>query len=277
MADKPLEVFLVPSPRLGQIADIAPERITAGLNDWITLSREVLAKRRAAAAQGKQTTPPNTDITDDHNVLRPFGAQFCPALQDTNQIGFLLKWPANAILKRVGAKTWEIHATHDFYKFHSMSSFSEGGEVEAISIDVGWMCVTPPGWSTLIKNVPNNLRARTGWEFAEGVIRTDQATVPMQVHCFLQATAPKEIVITRGDPMCLLMPFRREALTLAIMNDPDSIADAVRYVERDQKTFANAPGRYRALYLDDENPSELYPKLAARREEHRKAEKKESP
>lgn len=273
MADTPLEVFLVPSPRLGQIADIAPERITAGTNEWITLSREVLAKRRAAAAAGQTATPPNTDISDDHNVLRPFGAQFCPALQDTNQIGYLLKWPANAIFKRIGAKTWEIHATTEFYKFHSMSSFSEGGEIEAVSIDVGWICVTPPGWSTLIKNVPNNLRHRNGMEFAEGVVRTDQATIPMQVHCFLQPTAPKEIVITRGEPMCLLMPFRREALSLAIMTDADSVAEATRYVERDQASFANAPGRYRALYIDDENPSALYPKLLERRAAQRAAEK----
>lgn len=260
------EMFLIPSPRLGTAHDVYPERITSGINEWITLSKEVLRKRREAEARGEHRTPPNTDISDDHHELRPFGAQFCPALVDTNSIGYLLKWPANGVFKRVGAKTWEIHGATDFYKFHSMSSFSEGGEAEAISVDIGWICVTPPGWNVLIKNVPNNLSGwKNGIEFAEGIIRADQATIPMQVHCFLAPTAPKEIVITRGDPMCLVMPYRRESIGVAVMDDADSVAEAARYAERDQQTFSNAPGRYRALYIEDENPSQLYPKLAARR------------
>ncbi|HVO29420.1 MAG TPA: DUF6065 family protein [bacterium] len=274
MSDKPLDMFLIPSPRLGQIADVLPERLTSGQNEWITLSKEVLRKRREAAERGEHKTPAATDISDDHHELRPFGAQFCPALVDSNSIGYLLKWPANAVFKRVGAKMWEIHSTSDFYRYHSMSSFSEGGEAEAVSVDVGWLMVTPPGWSVLIKNLPWNLSGwKNGIQMAEGVVRADQATVPLQVHTFLAPTAPKEVVITRGEPMCLIMPFRRESLGLQVMTDPDSVNDAQRYAERDQNTFHNAPGRYRALYIEEENPSPLYPKLVTRRDAQRATEK----
>lgn len=256
----PLRMFLVPSPRLGVVDDVRPERLTAGMNEWITLSRDVLAKKRAAAAAGQWQ--PSSDISDDHNELRPFGAQFCPALQEMNTVGYVLKWPANAVFKRVGPRAWEIHAapTDTFYKFHGMSSFPEAGDSDAVSIGLGWIVVTPPGWSTLIKNLPNNLSGfRHGIQFAEGVIRTDMATIPMQVHAFIPPTAPAEITVKRGDPMCLLFPFRREKIDAVVMDDPASIADAVRLAKLDHETFANAPGRYRALYVENETLSPLYP------------------
>src|SRR5207249_7659405 len=121
-----LELFLVPTPRLGTVADVMPERITAGMNEWITLSKQVLAHRREWAAKG-HPSPPNTDVTEDHDVVRPFGAQFCPALQEVNLLGWLLKWPANAVLKRTGSR-WQIHAAGDFYKIHTMASFPEAGD-----------------------------------------------------------------------------------------------------------------------------------------------------
>ena len=261
--ESPLEVFLIPSPQLGTISDVVPERITAGMNEWITLSKQVLAARRA---RPDVPVPPSVELTDDHHQLRPFGAQHCPALQEMNTVGWLLKWPANAVLKRAGA-SWEIKATNNaFYGFHPMSSFPEAGQAQSFSVNLGWIAVTPPGWSTLIKNVPNNLSGwRQGMQFAEGIVRTDQATAPLQVHCFLEPTAPKEIVVNRGDPMCLLMPFKRETLALAVMDDPESVADASRLASRDQATFGSGPGRYRALYVDDTNLSPLYPALVERR------------
>jgi hypothetical protein len=247
---------------------VMPERITAGMNDWIALSKDVLARRRAAAAAGRKSTAPDTDISEDHHELRPFGAQHCPAQQEVNQVGWLLKWPQNAVFQRTGPHAWQVLAPNaEFYRFHTMSSFSEEGHMDAISVNAGWVVVTPPGWSTLIKNVPNNLsRYASGLEFAEGVVRTDQATVALQVHVFLEPNAPKEVVVTRGEPMCLVMPFKREKLDLVVMDDAASVEETARLVARDRDTFANAPGRYRALYIEDENLSPLYPSLAARRE-----------
>jgi hypothetical protein len=43
-------VLLVPSPKLGNIGDVTPEILNASHNDWIGLSRDVLEKKRAAAA-----------------------------------------------------------------------------------------------------------------------------------------------------------------------------------------------------------------------------------
>jgi hypothetical protein len=254
-------VFLVPSPRLGPTADVVPERIGAGMNDWIGLSREILAKKRDAAARGWQ---PTSEISEDHAFLRPFGAQHCPALQEAGSIGWMLKWPASATFRNVSPRAWEIHAPPEnlFYKHHGQSSFPEAGLSDAVSISLGWMIVTPPGFSTLIKNLPNNLVAPHPFTFAEGVVRTDRATIPLQVHAFLAPHAPKEFAVKRGDPMCLVMPFRREKLELAVMDDPASIEEASRLAREDQETFANAPGRYRALYVDGDELSPLWESLS---------------
>ncbi len=267
MSEKPARLFMIPSPRLGTSRDVTPERITAGMNDWITLSKEVLQKKRKAAEGG--TWRPTSEISEDHNDLHPFGAQYCPALQEVNSIGYLLKWPASAVFKNVGPRAWEIHAseTNAFYKFHGMSSFPEAGQSDVISIGLGWLVITPPGWSVLIKNLPNNLTDRQhGIVFAEGVVRSDQATIPLQVHAFIPPGSPKEIHVTRGEPMALLMPFKRERLELAVMDDPESVAEGLKAAALDQETFAAAAGRYRALYIDDENLSTLYPVLLDRLE-----------
>lgn len=267
MAEAVAPVFLIPSPKLGTITDVAPEILNASHNDWIGLSREVLEKKREAAAKGTWKPEPMTDITEEHSFIRPFGASFCPALQELNSIGVVVKWPANAVLERKAPRVWEIRTAepHGFYKFHTMSSFVEGGIAEAISVELGWIVSTPPGVSVLIKNIPNNHGgAKEGISFAEGTVRTDQAAIPMQVHAFLSPNAPKRIEIKRGEPMALLMPYRREKFEIHVMNDADSVAIGAKHAQIDQETFANAPGRYKALFIEDTNPSPLYPAMLER-------------
>lgn len=245
--------------------DVSPERLTQAQNEWMDISRDVLAKKRQAAEGGWQ---PTSEISDDHHFLHPFGAQHCPALQEVAQIGWVLKWPANAVLVNTGPRAWDLRVTegNTFYKHHGMSSFPEAGYSDVISIALGWVAITPPGWSVLIKNLPNHLSGtKHPILFAEGVVRADQATIPLQVHAFIPSNAPREIVIKRGDPMCVLMPFQREPrLELAVMDDAESRDDVMIAAQRDQETFANAPGRYKALFVDETNHSPVYPRLLSR-------------
>lgn len=267
MSSPPLRVFLIPTSETGRAEEVRPERLTAGMNEWIKLSREVLQKKRAAEAAGKWKPAPGSEIGEDHQELRPFGAQHCPALQEVNTLGWMLKWPATATFKHLGARAWEIRSPEPqrSYKYHGHSSFPEAGDADVISIGLGWIVVTPPGWSTHIKNLPNNLSGyKHGINFAEGVVRTDQATIPLQVHAFIPPNAPREIEVKRGDPMCVLLPVLREKLELVVMDDPATMEDARYLAQVDHETFSNAPGRYRALYMEDENPSTLYPKLMER-------------
>ena len=265
MAETTDRIFFIPTPRLGHVGDVRPERMTQAQNEWMEHSREILAAKREAAKRGQ---PVSSEITEDHHFLRPFGGQYCPALQEVATLGWVLKWPGDAVLKNTGPRAWEVHVneTNAFYKYHGMSSFPEAGIADVLSIALGWVVVTPPGWSILVKNLPNNLSGvRHPVLFAEGVIRSDQATVPIQVHALIPANAPKEIAIKRGSPMCVVMPFRREEpLPGVVVEDVDLRDEAIKLATRDQETFANASGRYRELFVDDVNHSPLYPRLLER-------------
>lgn len=256
-----VNVYLIPNTDLGHVEDVMPEKIRSQeFNDWVVLSREILKKKKEAAEQGRWK--PTVDVSDDHKFLHPFGAEHCPALQEANGFGYLIKWPASAVFKRVNEKAWQIKPSHqrfNFYNYHTMTSFPEMGEAEAFVVNTGWMVLTPPGWSTLFKNIPNNFQGHPeGITFAEGAVRTDQATVGLQVHALLRKDAPDEIRVQRGDPMGILFPFRREETELKVVDDEAIINEAGKQATKSQQTFLNAKGRYRALYMADENPSGLY-------------------
>lgn len=220
MSDAPV-TFLVPSPHLGRTEDIHPERIQAGPNDWAALSREVLKKRRKVAAQHPRALAGTEGDAPE-----------CALMHEADSLGFLLKWPATAILKQVKPGSWVLKTStnFNFYSYSPRTSFAEAGEAEVISVDAGWMVATPPGWSVLLKNLPNNLfgSVADGLTLAEGVVRADLAAIPLVTHAYIRPGAPKEIKIKRGEPMAVLVPFRREPapMALAVMEDRPIVEEA---------------------------------------------------
>ena len=128
---------------------------------------------------------------------------------------------------------------------------------------MGWTVITPPGWSVLVKNVPNQfLGSAAGLVLAEGTVRSDLATFPLATHAFVQPNAPKEITIKRGAPMAVLFPYRREETELAIVDDVETVDAVAKRAAAEREAYGNAPGVYRRLYMGDElRPSELYPQL----------------
>lgn len=245
----PSMVFLVPHETLGRVDDVMPERLTAAQNDWIAHNREILRKR-------KQPAHPPAGVKSS-------SAADCPVMAELDSIGLLLKWPATAILRQVNPKGWEIKpsANFNFYNYNPMTSIPEQGEAEALLVDTGFTVVAPPGWSVLFKNIPNNIGgAPRGITFAEGVVRADQATVPLRVHAFLKTNA-KEIRVKRGEPMAMLLAFRREAQAWAVM-DETVFRDEAAKLAAANKTALEAPGAYRKLYVEGtSNPTPLYPTL----------------
>lgn len=260
-------VHLVPSTSLGRIEDVMPEAVGESVNDWIELGRKLLDKKRTAARQGKWQPTHPVDESAAH--LSPASAAACPAIAELASVALLLKWPVTAVLKQLGPKAWEINqhpkpTGAPMYGYSPLTSFAEAGEAEAIRVETGWTIVTPPGWSVLFKNVPNNLHGSPrGITFAEGIVRTDQATIPLAAHAFLDARV-KEIKIKRGEPMAVVMPFRREEVDFAIDESPEARAEAERLAALDRTAFGTGAGVYRRLYMEAHDPSPLYPWLQER-------------
>lgn len=250
-------VFAVPSETLGRVEDVMPERIGFAQNDWASVTRDILKKKKDAAAKGAFHPPHPIDES-----LRPATADACPAMGELESFGLLLKWPATAILREVQPKGWEIKpsSNFNFFTYSPLTSFPETGEAESILVDAGFTIVTPPGWSILVKNAPNQLAPRD-LVFAEAVVRADQATFPLRIHAMIR-TSKKEIRVKRGDPMLAVFAFKREPVDYEVVTDPALIEECARLAQVDKTTFENAPGGYRRLYMDDDNPSPLYPKLS---------------
>ena len=260
----PALVFLVPSPSLGRVEDVFPERLSQETNDWIGHTREVLKKKRKAVLAGQWRT--TTYIGEEHEKIRPITAEHCPAMQEIESVGFLLKWPASAIIRKVGAKGWQIKpsSNFNFLKYSPLTSFAEAGEAEAIQVETGWTVVTPPGWSVLFKNVPNAVfGSPAGLAFAEGIVRSDQATVPLVAHAMIPPGAPEEIKVKRGEPMAAILAFRRQPVELAVVTDPALVEETAKLGESIGASFQPAGGVYRKLFVDGDNPTPLYPKLLA--------------
>ena len=263
MSDQPVRFYLVPSTSLGRIEDVLPERITSGAGDWVAHTREILKKKRQAAAKGQWK--PTHPISEGSESLAAFGAESCPAMAELDSAGWVLKWPATAIVRQVTPKGWEVKPStnYNFFHYSPHTTFAEAGEAEAILVEVGFTVVTPPGWSVLVKSLPNQLEGTPkGLVFAEGVVRADQATYPLKLHALIKTNA-KEIKIKRGEPMIAIFPFRRERIEMSVMDDPKFRDEAERLAEADRAAFANAPGTYRKLYVDDTNHSSLFPALEA--------------
>ncbi len=250
-------VFVVPSETLGRVEDVMPEKIGFSKNDWVTVTRDVLAKKKAAAAKGEFKPPHPFDET-----LHPASAEACPAMGELESFGLLFKWPATAILREVQPKGWQIKpsANFNFFTYSGLTTFAEAGEAESILVDVGFTVVTPPGWSIIVKNAPNQL-AKQDLVFAEAIVRADQATFPLRVHAMIR-TDKKEIRIKRGDPMLAVFAFERNPVDYEIVTDAKLVEECARLAQVDKTTFENAPGGYKRLYMDDDNPSPLYDKLA---------------
>lgn len=276
MSGHPSLVFLVPGATLGRVEDVFPERLTQETNDWIGHTREILKKKRKAVVAGQWRT--TTYIGEEHEKIKPITADHCPAMQDLESIGFVLKWPATAILRKVAAKGWQIKPStagnFNFYRYSPLTSFAESGEAEAILVETGWTVVTPPGWSVLFKNVPN-VMAPTGLSFAEGIVRSDQATIPLVAHAMITNGAPDEIRVKRGEPMAVVLAFRREPVELAVVTDPKLVEETAKTAEFVTASFQAAGGVYRKLFVEGSPPTPIYPKLLeAWKAEH--AAKKES-
>lgn len=262
MSGHPQMVFVVPSPTLGRVEDVFPERLTQDTNDWIAHTREILKKKRKAVVAGQWKT--TTYIGEEHEKIKPITADHCPAMQDLESIGFVLKWPATALIRKVAPKGWQVKPStagnFNFYRYSPLTSFAEAGEAEAIVVETGWTVVTPPGWSVLFKNVPNAFAA-TGLSFAEGIVRSDQATIPLVSHAMITEGAPAEIRVKRGEPMAVVLAFKREPVELAVVTDPALVAETAKAAEVVAASFQAAGGVYRKLFADDGPPSALYPKM----------------
>lgn len=91
------------------------------------------------------------------------------------------------------------------------------GEYEfTLKFESPWWIKTPPGWSTLMLPIPY-LEERP-WRVVPGVIDTDRYH---STNVIVRYSKQGEYLLEAGEPLCQLIPFRRDAVELPVVTTWD--------------------------------------------------------
>lgn len=192
----------------------------------------------------------------EHNSLDPYKhigpnsytrtAKLCPSFPDVFNAGFVIPAPCDIQLyydKEQDSFRYETGLPGIQIVTHGndqMLSYAENSTYEFVfKLDHVWECITPPGYS--IMQIPMLWHSNHEWEAAYGIIHTDQYHF-INVQIMLKKGI-KETFIEQGEPLCYIVPYRREEYNLVLQewNEEES---ATAYVNN-LGSFKNG---YRKLF-----------------------------
>jgi len=154
---------------------------------------------------------------NDKNIINFFPtAKACPSFSDVLNEGYVLVAPCDIWIKTDG-----YNYEYKTKKGVSMSIHPSGQLIDyyentnvklIIKIDNVWICETPKGYS--VRQLPLLYHFNPDWYVAYGIIDTDQY---YEINPQIVITSNKEeILIKQGEPLCYIIPFKRENYTLEI-------------------------------------------------------------
>jgi hypothetical protein len=158
----------------------------------------------------------------------------CPSFPDYFSQGYIVPMWSDTALRSDGEDwVWETATNKVSWDSHSIDQFLRHTDAKFNGIDgqfvfkanCPWRVITPPGWSVL--QLPLFYHFNQEWSVLPGIVDTDiDSEINQQV---LYHGNGKEVIIKRGDPFVLYIPFKRS----------NNIKHEVRYqTEKDKKIFA---------------------------------------
>jgi len=243
MAEAVAPVFLIPSPNWARSRTSSgdPERVT---QHWIG-SRERCSRRSARPPRRARGSPSDDGHHGGAQLHPAVRASFCPALQELNSIGVVVKWPANASSSarrracgrshRGAARLLQVPHDEQLRRGRNRRSDQRRARVDRVHAARRLRAH---------QEHPNNHGGAKKGSPSPKDGRTDQAAIPMQVHAFLSPNAPKRIEIKRGEPMAAHAVPPRE-FEIHVMNDADSVASARSTRRSTRRRSRTRPGATR--------------------------------
>lgn len=161
----------------------------------------------------------------------------CPSFPDFFSNGYILPMWTDCILrydKEIDSWSWKTASDKFSFDIHNNQQFLNHTKVQFSGVDgqivfkaiSPWRVITPPGWSVL--QLPLFYHFNKEWSVLPGIIDTD-------IHSFINqqilyhGNNKKEILIKRGQPLVLYLPYYRES----------SLDLDIRYqTEEDKRDFA---------------------------------------
>lgn len=224
--------FITTVPGLLEIEECLPIPARKAFPDWVS------------------KVPPTDPIFNGETVRK------CPGIIDYLTQGFVLPMWSDVRLRyetdserwsafsgRDGKEgLWESHGNHQFLD-HVQAGYL-GREVKFVFKAVSpWRIITPPGWS--VYQLPLNYHFNNQFSVMPGVIDTDMYyELNQQVLYFGDS---EDVVITRGTPLVLYVPFKRESLDLDIRVANDLDIKRFRTADTQTRTKFLGSGLYRQM------------------------------
>ena len=94
MSGHPQMVFVVPSPTLGRVEDVFPERLTQDTNDWIAHTREILKKAKEHAGTRAMETKRSAALRMEGSFTDSSTARRRPSASNSRCICHRIQHPA---------------------------------------------------------------------------------------------------------------------------------------------------------------------------------------
>ncbi len=142
----------------------------------------------------------------------------CPSFVELWDEGFVIPAPCDYILQWIdGELFWRTRATFDQGRYdqqevtnHWNSQMVDGLPKESdarviVKLNLPYKVFTPKGYS--IRQHPYPYSFIKEWTALEGVLRSDKIH-SVNIQIFLNTD--EEVVIKKGDPLCLYIPYKRE-------------------------------------------------------------------
>lgn len=190
------------------------------------------------------------DIPATNTKLLPFDrtAKACPSFTEIFNEGFVLPAHADMHFKlNENEHVWTI-SNNDFelsgHPNYQYVEYLDNDMIKAtFKIPYPWLCIVPKGYS--IRQVPMLYHHNTDWHIAYGTYRGDQIA---DIHLQVMITSDSdEVLIRQGEPLCYLIPFKRERFDIDIkpMNDKYKKVLAVSKLKQ--------RGAFKGAYLKNTN------------------------
>ena len=148
----------------------------------------------------------------------------CPAFPDFFSQGYVIPMWMDTVLKHNPSTSqwkvdqasnslekWSAHPNNQFIDFVDSSFNGVPGQF-VFKTNCPWFIITPPGWSVL--QLPLFYNFNKDYSVLPGVVDTDiHHEVNQQV---LYHGDGKDVIIKRGDPLALYIPFERKKLDYSV-------------------------------------------------------------
>ena len=200
-----------------------------------------------------------------HDGQEGKNAKACPSVVEIYQEGYVIPAPTDYKIKvtPTGEFFWEAAFTFrrdmdggssdkDDIEYHYndqlVHHLPEDFDTKMIiKINLPWKVFTPNGYSIRIMKMP--FTSNKNWEPTYGVLRTDR-----NHHLNFQTnikTDTEEVFINQGEPLALIVPYKREEFKSNIVDLNDKNEHSIKYHKHYLKTYGKYKTNFRKDYWSD--------------------------